>query len=262
MAGKKHIAPALLEQYVLGLTNREENEKIESILAQNPDLAEEIQYSQKLMEEFAMEYTIRAPKDLKQKILNTSKDKRRVHSVTSRNMTTPFSWFTGAAALLALAFGFLSFLLYIQSKEMNQQFVLLGKEVQELKNQNTQLLSQKSQINQQFSLLKDVNTTHVHLRNAEIFPKALIIVYWNEAEKNAYLNVVDLPAIPKNKSLQLWADVGGEMINMGVLDDLNTDLLPAIPFVPNAAAFNITMEEKGGSDHPNVEQIFANGRLL
>lgn len=259
MAGKTHIEPALLEQYVLGITTMEENRAIEVYLAQNPTIAKEIEDSQSALKDFAKEYAIKSPRKSRGKVLKSVKSTPQTKPAVSPKIN--MSWLTGIAAILALGFGLMTFLLFQRQTNLVNQISALENKVNQLENNNTQLVSQKEQINQQFALLKDVNTSHVHLKGSSLSPKALIVVYWNEIDKNAYLNVVDLPEIPTDKSLQLWADVEGEMINMGVLETGNDELIK-VPYMQNVESLNITLEPKGGSKTPNVAQLFANGKML
>ncbi len=54
----------------------------------------------------------------------------------------------------------------------------------------------------------------------------------------------------------MWADVDGEMISMGLLP---TDKeLIALTYIDKAASLNITIEPKGGNDHPTVERLISN----
>ena len=259
MVEKTHIKRALLEQYVLGLTTEEEGRQIEQYLVQNPVIAKEVRESQEMMKDFAIEYAIKPPNKLRRRVLSTVKETPKPSAKISPKLNS--NWLTGIAAIFALGLGLMTFLLYQQQSNLQNQIGSLVNKVQQLENKNTQLVSQKAQINQQFTVLKDVNTSHVHLRGSSLSPKALIVVYWNEVDKNAYLNVVDLPEIPADKSLQLWADVAGEMINMGVLETNKEELLK-VPYIPNAESLNITLEPKGGSKTPNVSQLYANGKML
>ncbi|MFK7983523.1 MAG: anti-sigma factor [Saprospiraceae bacterium] len=259
MAGKTHIERALLEQYVLGLTTEEEGRQIEQYLAQHPAIAKEVRESQEMMEDFAIEYAIEPPNKLRRNVLSAVKETSKNSAKISPKLNS--NWITGIAAIFALGFGLMTFLLYQQQSNLQNQIGSLENKVQQLENKNTRLVGQKAKINQQFTLLKDVNTSHVQLLGSNLSPKALIVVYWNEADKNAYLNIVDLPEIAANKSLQLWADVAGKMVNMGVLETNKKELLK-VPYIPNVEALNITLEPKGGSTTPNVSQLYANGKML
>jgi anti-sigma-K factor RskA len=54
----------------------------------------------------------------------------------------------------------------------------------------------------------------------------------------------------------MWADVEGEMINMGVIN--NTENLLAMTYIEDAESLNITIEPAGGSDHPTVSRLISN----
>lgn len=257
---KLHIGPALLEQYILGLTTDDESQQIEQFLAQNPSMAQDIEEGQKAIEAMAMEYALQPPAELRQRVMKAVKEPP-TPMPSIKPQIPSYSWITGVAAVFAIGLGLLTFVLYQQQVQMEAQIASLGREIQQLQQQNTQLVSQKNTINQQFTVLKDVNTAHVHLTGSQLSPKALIVVYWNETDEHALLNIVSLPDIPTDKSLQLWADVEGEMIDMGILENNNSQLI-SIPFIPNAEAFNLTLEPKGGNTRPTVDKIFANGKLL
>tara|TARA_R110000868_G_scaffold379114_6_gene644835 strand:- start:10 stop:186 length:177 start_codon:yes stop_codon:yes gene_type:complete len=54
----------------------------------------------------------------------------------------------------------------------------------------------------------------------------------------------------------MWADVEGEMINMGVIGKQNQ--LLAMDYIDNAESLNVTIEPAGGNDHPTVSNLITN----
>lgn len=63
-------------------------------------------------------------------------------------------------------------------------------------------------------------------------------------------------ALNAEHDYQMWADVEGEMINMGLIDN-KKDLL-AMNYIENAESLNITIEPLGGSEHPDVSRSISN----
>ena len=56
----------------------------------------------------------------------------------------------------------------------------------------------------------------------------------------------------------MWAEVNGEMVNLGVIRNVqDKDKLRALPYAENAVSY-ITIEPKGGNDTPTVQNIVAN----
>ena len=77
------------------------------------------------------------------------------------------------------------------------------------------------------------------------------------------LDVKKLPAPPPDKDYQLWALKDGQPIDMGVfrmVTEANT--LLEVGQVPKVEAFAVTLEPKGGSVSPNLEEIYVYGTPL
>ena len=68
----------------------------------------------------------------------------------------------------------------------------------------------------------------------------------------------NLPELPEDKCYQMWAEVNGEMVNLGILKDIqDKDKLFALPYGEEAISY-ITIEPKGGNTSPSVQNIVAN----
>jgi hypothetical protein len=56
----------------------------------------------------------------------------------------------------------------------------------------------------------------------------------------------------------MWAEVNGEMVNLGVLKNVDDkDKLWPLPYAEKAVGY-ITIEPQGGNDTPTVQKIVAN----
>lgn len=87
-------------------------------------------------------------------------------------------------------------------------------------------------------------------------PNYSAIAYVNVEKQAVLLNVAGLTQLPANKNYQLWADVEGEMINMGLVKSGENVL--TMKYIENSESINLTIEPAGGSDHPTVENLIAN----
>jgi len=84
------------------------------------------------------------------------------------------------------------------------------------------------------------------------------VAYINPVKKLSYINVSKLPNLPENQCFQMWAEVNGEMINLGIIEEAtNGQNLMALPYAKNAVGY-ITIEPKGGNLNPTVDNIVAN----
>ena len=121
------------------------------------------------------------------------------------------------AAIMVIGFAAFSYMMYQKQNQANNQIVVLSDKMNQLQTDYISLSEQNEQIFTQYKVLKDASTRYVHLRGMDMVPQALAVVYYNSEHKNAYLNIVNLPAAPHGHQYQLWADVDGKHRNMGCL---------------------------------------------
>ena len=75
-------------------------------------------------------------------------------------------------------------------------------------------------------------------------------------DKKVMVNTSQLSELDAQHDYQMWADVEGEMINMGVIN--TEEPLIAMTYIEDAESLNVTIEPKGGSDHPTVSRLITN----
>ena len=84
------------------------------------------------------------------------------------------------------------------------------------------------------------------------------VAYVNPVKKLSYINVRNLPNLPEDQCYQMWAEVNGEMVNLGIIKQIeDKDRFLALPYGENAISY-ITIEPNGGNESPTVQNIVAN----
>jgi anti-sigma-K factor RskA len=256
MDKEKFLASGLLEQYVLRLTTPEEDQEVERFANAFPEIAKEIEEMRFSLEQYAQQYAVPPPPKVKKSILEQidALENNRVPSSASRSSLGVFSRWASILLLgVYVIFGVIMTLRYQAIKKENLQ---LQKNLEHCesgsKNSNRKL--------DIIALIEDRKTQPVYLKGSALSPAAQAIVYWNPQSKVAYLNPYALSAPPHGKQYQIWADVGGKMISLGLIDPKVVDF-QKINHIDRAVSLNITIEPLGGSKSPNVSQLLANGLI-
>ncbi len=262
MDKERFLSSGLLEQYVLGLTSSEETQEVEQYIIRFPELKNEVDGMRAAIEQYAMQHSIPPPPHLRDNILREIDDPPAGASGKSRENI--FQHRYGRLALLTgallVCFGLLTAYLFKQNNAQNNQYQALQVEYalfREACDSRQQSAEERAKI---FAFLTHNRTQPVHLMGTAMAPNAEAIVYWNDQAQEAYVNNVNLPQPPPGKQYQIWADVEGEMINMGLLENGSPEL-QSVGFISGAESLNITLEPTGGSVHPTVENLFANGAV-
>jgi len=110
----------------------------------------------------------------------------------------------------------------------------------------------------QFIVLNNPDTKKYQVNGKKEGKELKAIAYINPVKKLSYINVSNVPQLPENKCFQMWAEVNGELVNLGVIKQFNEkDKLLALPYADKAIGY-ITIEPEGGNTSPTVENIVAN----
>ena len=252
----------LLEQYILGLTTPEESREVEHYAELYPEVKDELHAMGQAMEEYAKQFAIPAPPGIKNAILSEIDSMEQEAQVIQMNGTPKrkvnwAAWLSGAAAVL---FGIFTLQYYSASSVLQTELNQVKSEFQAYQvacetNQAEQAESQKL-----FAMLSNERTIPVRLKGTNLAPEAQAVVYWNDKSESAYLNILNLPKPPEGKQYQIWADVEGKMVNMGLVSE-RSESFQVLNFIDHPESFNITLEPLGGSEEPTVSLLFVNGKV-
>lgn len=244
----------ILEQYVLGELTASEQQQVEVALGLHAELRKQLEQIEIDFENLAFENGINAPDTVKKQLFQSIADKGVKTLPIDSNKTKNYS--LGIAASIAGLLSIGSIYMYSELASIKQQLQIVEQDnIQlntDLENLNTDLVETKKW----YATINDPETEKYVLKGNSLLPSATLISYVNDSKKSVVINTEQLPKLDKEHDYQMWADVEGVMVNMGIIDP-NKDML-AMNYIENAESLNITIEPVGGSDHPTVSQLVTN----
>ncbi len=247
----------ILEQYLLGELSDSQRIEVENILKEDLELRNYFNKIEDDFEKLAMENAITPPSGIKDSLLNSIEN-----SITKEEKVIPISKKSNRQFYLAIASGFaLLFMLtsgwlFNQWQNSKNTVEIVQNEATDLRNQIQTLENSFNETNSWYQAINNPNTVQLVLRGNQISPNSNAITYVNHTEKTVILNPKGLTKLDDDKTYQMWADVDGEMIDMGIIPS-NKEMI-AMKYIDNAESINITIEPAGGNDHPTVEQLISN----
>lgn len=158
-----------------------------------------------------------------------------------------------AAALVAVFLGALCFQLYQNNLELKAEQALV----------QSQIVNLEEDVNVQ---LEDLRNEYIVLNSPYTIKKTITgnsrakqfkaIAYINPIKKLSYINVQNLPQLTADKCYQIWTEVNGGLVSLGVLKNVeNPKKMLRMPYAENALSF-ITIEDDGGNFTPNlIDQV-------
>ncbi|WP_340202630.1 anti-sigma factor domain-containing protein [Ascidiimonas sp. W6] len=239
----------LLERYLMGDTTSQESIQVEHFIDKHPEVKKQYDLLQNDLEQFAGSYATKLPDSFKEELLaniprkSTGKSLYRIYFM--------------AASVAAVIFAAVSITLWSQNNMLLEENNMVSSEILSLKEDVVATNMKLDGIKNQFIMLSNPETRKYVLKGNERARKLQTVAYINQVEKLSLINVQSLPELPEEQVYQMWADVNGEMVSLGVLQKDKEKFVP-VPFNENAKSFNITIEPKGGNDHATVENTVAN----
>ena len=241
------LASDLLERYVLGDVSTEEAMKVESLRLEHAKVRDKLDELEKSLEKLSSENAIIPPKGTKECIIkNISGQTQEIPQSFQLNSISS-GWKIAASFLI----GGLAMWMWMQDS-LNNANKMIDSQTTEL----SLLQEECEQVTRQYAFINNSSTVPVILEGTNNSPLSQVVVYWNERLEQSMMKVIELPSIKDDQTFQLWADVEGQMLSLGTFDAA-TAILNPIPmnYLADATSLNITIEPKGGSEHPTIATL-------
>lgn len=217
------------------------------------------------MEQVALKQSIAVPAQVKSSLMMKIANENKDAVITPMNSSggSMLKLVAAASVILMIVFG----ALYYKTDSSRRDLLA---EIEKVKTTNEEkntiiaaLEHERVYSKAEIAMFRNPEVKTVFLKSTNNKPeKSLAIVCWDTKTKQTLVAVEDLPKVPQGKQYQLWAIVDGKPANMGMipLDSVESGFF-AVKTVDQPQAFAITLENKGGSENPTLEEMYVMGGL-
>ncbi|WP_282165783.1 anti-sigma factor [Cellulophaga baltica] len=262
MDTEKYIASGILELYVAGILSEVENLDVARYAAEYPEIQNEI----KAIEATVLTLTKAvAPKEGAQ--IHLAKVQAKIAAagapkvITLQPEKTNWSAYIGWAASILLAVGL--FWMYTQNNTLKSNLDNSTQVNSTLEEKIEEAKSSLEKTEELLSTIRDKNIQVVALGGQAVAPNTYAKAYWNKTEQKVFIDAQGLPEPPDGMVYQVWSLKLNPLTptSMGLLEDFMTEDTKVFALNnPNESeAFGITLEPAGGSETPNLEQLYTLG---
>ena len=272
---KDITSSGLLELYITGLTSEEETLQVEQWAEQYPEVKNEIEELQHVMETYTLANAIQPDEELKEKILSKIQPDDSVkNKIFSRIQTSTevapvttfdkpetiqeakvysipsyFKWAAAACIVLLLGSLILNYTFYNKYQETSKDLQTAQNDLQK-----QQQLAKAMETD--MNVMTDKNAMPVVLNGTEKSPDALAKIFWMKNTGDVYVDPSNLPQTPAGMQYQLWAIVDGKPIDAGMIStEKGVYHIQKMKSFGKAQAFAITLETAGGHPTPKGDMI-------
>ncbi len=260
---KTYLESGILELYVLGDLSNEEIREVERTAALYPEVRSELEAIENALQAYAISNAIQPPDTARKRILNSIET-----PVVPLQTERPSNFYKYAfAASIALLFVSVILLIDLDNrlKESHSQLAVLQAENQQFSNR-VNYMNQELEDNKKFLQIYQQPAQYklVNLKGSPKAPGASMTVAFSPQKDEVMIDLSSLK-MPSNDGAhqyQLWALVDGKPVDLGVFDSTDDHSgMKKMKSVKGAQAFAVTLEPKGGSVNPTMEQMMAIGNI-
>jgi anti-sigma-K factor RskA len=252
----EYISSGVVESYVLGLLTAQERFEFEQYCEAYPELKAARNAFELAIEKQAMENAVTAPANVKEKVLSAIQQKPGSNTSKIISMepairrSSGLRWMAAASIILFLVTGYFAYTFYNQNKDLNNSLKTLQVKV--------------NQMEEYQKIMSDPNVAVVNMV-AMTPAKASASIYWDSTSSDVYLLIKNMPQLPSDKQYQLWSIINGQNgqlqpSSLGLFDGENQKVILKMSNAKKADAFAITIEKRGNSEGPNLEQLQSMGK--
>jgi anti-sigma-K factor RskA len=245
---ENYISSGIIEQYVMGLCTTEEKNELE-LLRQTDSLLDkaiinfEIEFEQKMMRN-AFLPGVQTDDKILQALQALGTPVVSINNQTAK--VKKMSWVklvAAASVLLLCASTFFNYTQYKQNKEQAAQLAAKNNLPESLPMAN-------------YNILKDPNITPVAMMGQSYHSICRCTMFWDKKTGKAYVMIHHLVPSGENNDYQLWANVNGKQVSVGMINDNIRDRFVEVTGVPEGAKeFIVTMEKNGGASVPDADVV-------
>ena len=259
----KYIASGILELYVAGTLSDQENLEVTAYAKEYPEInAEIISIEAAILELTATSSNIKPyPFTTLKNTLQGPEETKVVPLTKEKN-----SWisYVGWAASVLLAIGL--FWIYNQNQELKSELEVVSETNLRLEDQIADSDTSLEKTQALLNALRDKNIEVITLGGQAVSPDSYAKAYWNKTEEKVFIDAKGLPEPPNGFVYQVWSLKLSPTLtptSIGILDTFKEDenKVFALNNSNNSEAFGITLEPEGGSESPNLEQLYTLGTV-
>jgi anti-sigma-K factor RskA len=264
------ISSGLLELYATGLSSQEENLQVEQWIKIYPEVAKEFSAIQTGLESYAQTQAIQPDASVKAKIFSQIKNDKKATVIPftttkGKVYVTPFWKYAAAAAIiLFISSAILNVSLYNKVDEAGKNLEQTQQTLASLQESNKAIEGSNEAMKQDMSVVQSKYSEPVALHGIGVAPTAVAKIFWMKNTGDVYIDPSNLPDVPSDQQLQLWAIVDGKPVDAGMIvtaTDGQKFRIQKMKSFGRAEAFAITIEKKGGSPTPTMDKMVVMGKM-
>ncbi|MGO1584510.1 anti-sigma factor [Mesonia sp.] len=262
---QEYISSGVLELYICGALTEEESKEVSTELKKHPEIEKEVKEIENSLDQLSSSVAPYNPTKLFAIIKNKLhlEDNPKTIPIHREKKKTNIVLYLGWAASIALLIGLFSVL--NDRNQLRENLNVVNAQKSQMEQQINDAKASAEKKEELLAIFRDKNIVTVPLDGQEVAPEAYATVHWDQETKKVYIDAKNLPTPPEGKEYQVWSLILEPLTptSIGMLSSFTEDENKIFMLENNnlSQAFGITLEPKGGSKTPTMEQLYTLGMV-
>lgn len=260
---KAYIETGVIESYVLGMAETHEAAELEQLSRQYPEIRKAIEDFEASLEKAAFAGAVTPSAYVKQELFTAlAGEFSETTAQPAKVITLSSGWaryIAAASVILLVVSAAMNVYFYNQFRLTNTAYQVLLVEKTSLFAENQNRQTRLLDMYQSMQMMSDPTVAKISMPGIKGKENNLATVFWDTKSKDVYLLPNKLPQAAEDKQYQLWAIVDGKPVDAGMIGVCAG--LCKMKNIPKASAFAVTLEKKGGSATPSLDQMYVLGKV-
>lgn len=254
-----YIASGIVELYAMNALPPDEKKEFERLMLLYPEIVKELRRVENALEEYAESHAMNPRPNLRQTIIEkVIVDDKKIIGKTKAitdDHTLTYKYMIAASLAALVVSTFASWFFYTRWNEAERKFSDLLNEKNELAQNYNLVKSTYDETLTMVMIMRDAAANIIVLNAKDKTQNFQARVYWNKQTHRSYIDVISLPEPGEGKQFQLWALVGGQPVDAGVIN-ISEERIQRVKDIIQADLWAVTLEPKGGSASPSLDQMY------
>ncbi|GGF40364.1 anti-sigma factor [Echinicola rosea] len=269
---QSYIASGKLELFVLGELSDRECEEVIALSKKYPEIKRELEEIEDAMFAFDDKTGVKPSEAVKGKIFDSlSMDFEEeiepaasTPPVAKQVVLQPWKQFAVASSIVAFLAILAAVYFAVQYYDVEERFTALLEERNVLSQELDVNQARYNELDEQFETLLSGDYERVPMlgESFELQKNARVDVFWDKGSQNVFVSVNQLASLDEGQDYQLWAIGDDGPVGIGIVKPGETLTLQQMEAAASAGAFAITIEPKGGSEAPTLENLVVIGEVV
>ncbi|MNJ89087.1 Anti-sigma-K factor rskA [compost metagenome] len=271
----EYIASGILESVTLGLASHQEVQEVACLSKIYPEIREEFIRVQKRCEEMLLESAVAPNPSVRAAVMKSiaeipqdkpeTKQEAKIVSLNTvpeiQGVSPMWKMLAAASLILTLGVGALWVLSSREVKKMDSQLAFMENENRKNEQVLQAMVIEKDHLQSVQDVLAHQSTQMVMMTGTAKEPDATVKVMWSTDMKKAVMHADKIAPPPSDMQYQLWVIADGKPVSVGLFnyDEVEQMTEPFDVNAKNITAFAITLEKRGGSPTPTMENMVVMG---